>query len=289
MPPEEMFPAHDARFRVTYVRVTVRGVPLRMRVVECGDPAAETVVCVHGWACSVYSYRDVMPMLALRGMRTVAMDLPGAGLSDKPYATSLYTLDGQVESVLAVLDALDVRRALFVGHSMGAPICARIATLAPERVRALVLLAPAGFGEKVPLRIASVLTPRVIAPVLPYLAQRWLFALILRFAYGHLRRPIARNVDEYWAPTQFPGFVRAMWDLLHCFDWNAGGHHDFSAIVAPAAVLDGSEDHFIARYWVRNWARVLRHARFERISGCGHVVAEEAPREVVDAVIALLR
>jgi pimeloyl-ACP methyl ester carboxylesterase len=288
--PDEMFPAHDARFRVTYVSVTVRGSALRLRVIECGDPdAQDVVVCVHGWACSVYSFRDIMPMFAERGMRAVAMDLPGAGLSDKPEYPPLYTLDGQVESVVAVMDALRVERALLVGHSMGAPISARVATLVPERVRALLLLAPAGFGEETLLRIASALTPWFIAPVLPYLASRWLFARVLDFAYGTLCRPSARNVDEYWAPSQFPRFVGAMWDLLHHFDWNAGGHHDFAQITVPAAVLDGTEDHFLVRYWVERWARVLRHAIFERIAGCGHVVAEEAPEKTVDAAMALLR
>ncbi|HEV2643673.1 MAG TPA: alpha/beta hydrolase [Candidatus Elarobacter sp.] len=288
--PDEMFPARDPRFRARYVSVRVRGVPLRLRVIECGDArAADTVVCVHGWACSVYSYRVLMPMLAARGMRTIAMDLPGAGLSDKPDDPSLYTIDAQVESVIATMDAIGVERALLVGHSMGAPISARLAVVAPERVRGLVLLAPAGFGEETVLRIASAITPRVIAPALPFLARRWLFALVLGFAYGRIYRPTARDVDEYWAPSRYPAFIRAMWDLLHHFDWNAGGHGDFERITVPAAVLDGSDDHFIVRYWVARWARVLPHAAIERIAGCGHGVAEEAPQAVVDAVMALLR
>jgi pimeloyl-ACP methyl ester carboxylesterase len=280
-----MFPAGDPRFSSTYLQLQLRHGALDIRAIQCGDPASELVVfCVHGWACSVYSYRRLMPLLSGLGIRSVAIDLPGHGLSAKPDDTRFYTLDAQVECVIAAMDALGIARAVLVGHSMGGPICARVAVLAPDRVVALVLLAPAGFGTEWGLRILRAITPRLFAPFLPRLLRRWMVATVMWSAYGSLYRPTAQDIDEYWAPSQFDGYVRAMWDLLHCFEWSAGADRGFGSIAVPTAILDGRQDNLVMRRWVRCYARLLPNARLRIIDDCGHVVPEEAPGLVAEAI-----
>lgn len=285
--PEAMFPAGDARFVVDFV--TLRS-GLRLRVVQCGDPASAAVaVCVHGWSCSVYSYRMLLPLLAAEGVRAIAIDLQGHGLSDKPSATHFYTLDALVASVRGVMDVLGIERATMVGHSMGGPICARLAAIAPARVSGLALLAPAGFGSEWPIRIGIVLTPRVVAPVLSYLVARSLVGAVLRSAYGSLYRAAERDVDEYWAPSQYREYARAMWDLLHCFDWRAGASGEFAGITAPTVVIDGTDDWMVLHRWVRRYVTEIPGASLIDVPGCGHVVPEEVPLLVRDAVLPLMR
>jgi pimeloyl-ACP methyl ester carboxylesterase len=284
-----MFPAGDSQYVTSYLTLTLRGAPIVIRAIETGDASAQNVVvCVHGWACSVYSFRRLMPLLAESGMRAIAIDLPGHGLSDKPGDARFYTLDAQVECVLAAMDALGVKRAVLAGHSMGGPISARAAVLAPERVEALALLAPAGFGTEWEMWLLRAITPRPLAPVLPHLLRHWMFTLMLKFAYGDRIRPTRHDVDEYWAPTQFPGFVRAMWDLLHCFQWSAGIDCGFGTLTLPAAVLDGARDNFVIRRWVKRYAEVLAGATLTVIPDCGHVVPEEAPEITAKAILGLL-
>jgi pimeloyl-ACP methyl ester carboxylesterase len=284
-----MFPADDPRFSTTYLSLALSTRSLTIRAIECGDgDAGRTVLCVHGWACSVYSFRRLMPLLVESGLRVIAIDLPGHGLSDKPDDASLYTLDAQVECVLAAMDALGVQRATLVGHSMGGPICARMAVLAPERVTALALLAPAGFGTERDLRILRAVTPRIVAPVLPALFRRWLVALVLRGSYGSLYRPTERDVDEYWAPSQFDGYVLAIWDLLHCFEWSAGLDCGFGEIRAPTVIMDGRLDNLVMRRWVAQYAKVLRDATLQVIDECGHVIPEEVPELVAAAIRELI-
>jgi pimeloyl-ACP methyl ester carboxylesterase len=76
---------------------------------------------------------------ALDGQANVrAVDLRGRGQSrDLP---GPYGLDAHVRDLLAVLDAEGLRQAVFMGHSLGAYIVARLGALHPERVRALVLV-----------------------------------------------------------------------------------------------------------------------------------------------------
>ena len=280
-----MFPAGDSRFRTVYLPLALRGKTITVRAIECGDPAAATVAfCVHGWACSVYSYRFLMPLLADMGMRAIAIDLPGHGLSDKPEEPSSYSLDAQTECVIAAMDAMHLERVVLVGHSMGGPICARVAVVAPDRVAALALLAPVGFGTEPEVWVLRALTPSFVAPVLPRLVRRWMFAVILEGVYGTRYRPTDRDVDEYWAPTQFPQFIHAMWDILHVFEWRAGADRGFGGVTAPAVIMDGRKDNLVIRKWVRRYAEVLKHATMTAIDDCGHVVPEEAPELVAEAI-----
>lgn len=285
-----MFPAGDSRFSTSYHTVQLSTGATTIRAIETGDSTSDRVIlCVHGWACSVYSFRRLMPLLARDGTRVVAIDLPGHGLSDKPDDARLYTLDALVECVLAAMDSLGIAGALLVGHSMGGPICARAAVLAPHRVTGLALLAPAGFGTEWELTVLRTITPRVVAPLLPTLVRRWMIALVFRLVYGRLYRPTARDVDEYWAPSQFPGFVRAVWDLLHCFEWGAGENCGFGTVSVPTAILDGQRDNLVIRRWVRRYAEVVPNASLTIIEDCGHVVPEEAPELVARAIEALIR
>ncbi len=151
-----------------------------------------------------------------------------------------------------------------------------------------MLLAPAGFREEWSLAIGAFLTPSIVAPLLPYLVPRWSISLVLHFAYGRLYRPTTRDIDEYWAPSQFPGFTRAMWELLHTFDWGAGTDHGFELITAPTVVMDGSRDHLVVKRWVKRYVAILRHAIYDEVKDCGHVVPEEAPERVARAVAALI-
>ena len=279
----EMFPANDARFRTSYVD-SHDGV--RLRVVECGDPNADDiVVCLHGWICSVYTFRIVMPLLADAGRRVIAIDLPGHGLSDKPEAPGYYTTDAITRCVADVVGKLGIAHATYLAHSMGCVIAARIAQQRPEHVKALVLCAPAGFERITPLKIAVFCTPRFLLPVLPYLAWRWTVPAVFRWVYGTLRSPTERDYDEYWAPTQFPGFVRAVRLLLETFDWEIGAKGGLDGIRSPATIVYGGKDPVVTSRSAQRYTQIIPCTRLVGIPESGHVVPEEAPAEVAAAVL----
>lgn len=112
---------------------------------EEGD-GREAVVLVHGFGGDRLSWMLVQPRLADRGMRTVALDLPGHGASDKAVGRGDYAAFAEV--ALGAMDALGLARAHMVGHSMGGGVCVAAALAAPERVRSLTLVAPAGLGNR---------------------------------------------------------------------------------------------------------------------------------------------
>lgn len=108
--------------------------------------SAEPVVLVHGYGGDKNSWLFVHQPLAQD--RTVhAVDLLGHGDSDKEVPEG--GLAALAAALLAYLDAVGVRRAHLVGHSLGGAIVAAVADTAPARVASLTLIAPAGVGDRV--------------------------------------------------------------------------------------------------------------------------------------------
>src|SRR3954449_2112050 len=98
---------------VTESRLTVKGVSTR--ITQAGPPEAQdAVVFVHG---NPGSARDWDDLVAANGRfaRTVALDIPGWGKSDKT-ATSKHTTDGAAAYIQGALDELGIRRAVLVAH-----------------------------------------------------------------------------------------------------------------------------------------------------------------------------
>jgi pimeloyl-ACP methyl ester carboxylesterase len=106
----------------------------RIHYITAGK-GSRTIVFVHGWACDLGFWREQVAALADKA-RLILVDLPGHGRSDKPQTA--YTMDFFAGAVLAVLRDAKVDKAIFIGHSMGGAVLARVHHHAPEKVAALV-------------------------------------------------------------------------------------------------------------------------------------------------------
>ncbi|HEY5316618.1 MAG TPA: alpha/beta hydrolase [Solirubrobacteraceae bacterium] len=101
-----------------------------------GDP----LVLLHGLLDSSEGWNHLSELACER----IAFDLPGFGHSDPPPRGSLA---GYARDIAAGLEMLGVERFNLVGHSLGGGIAAALAEMMPDRVGAIVLLAPVGFGR----------------------------------------------------------------------------------------------------------------------------------------------
>ena len=239
---------------------------------------------VHGWCCSVYSWRQTIAPLVAAGRRVVAMDLKGHGLSDKPLEPSAYGRDQMVAWVAGVLDALGVGPASFVGHSMGGAVTLTLSLREPARVQRMALLAPVGFGTINFLQAARLLSPAFLTRCLPYLVSRRAVRMVLGFAYGPKSRIVEQDVDEYWAPSQFREYACAMRHLLHAFHWDPGREEDLRLVSVPTLVMLGADDPLVVASSAQRLARKIPGSTLHVLDGIGHVVAEEAPAEVNEAL-----
>jgi sigma-B regulation protein RsbQ len=115
----------------------------RNNVTVTGRPGARAVVLAHGFGCDQNMWRLVVPPLAER-YQVVLFDYVGSGGSDlSEWSEGRYSsLAGYAQDVTDVLEALDLRDAVLVGHSVSAMVGALAARAAPERVGSLVMVAP---------------------------------------------------------------------------------------------------------------------------------------------------
>lgn len=275
-----MFPAEDPRFRVRMVRLTSG---LSVRVVECGPESAPPVLLYPGWACSAYTFRFVLPALAELGYRAITVDLKGHGLSDKPLGAREYTRDAMAAHAVEIFDALALENPVIGGHSLGAALALLVAAERAESIRALMLYSPVGYRGVPGLTLYRVLSPSIIRWLLPYLAWRWIAAVALRIGYGKIGQPTARDIDEYWAPTQFPAFTLAVRDLLHEYDFGRRRPIPLETIRHPALVMFGTGDRLLSARVTAADAAGIPEAVVREIPGAGHVICEETPEVVLAA------
>ena len=108
-----------------------------------GDADRRAIVFAHGFGCDQNMWRFVAPAFEDR-YRTVLFDHVGAGSSDlSAYDPERYaSLEGYAQDVVEIADALDLRDAVYVGHSVSAMIGVLAAKVAPHRFGALVLVGP---------------------------------------------------------------------------------------------------------------------------------------------------
>lgn len=125
---------------------------LRMHYVDEGPRGAETVfVCLHGQPTWAYLYRRMIPVFVQAGHRVVAPDLFGFGRSDKPMEDTAYTFDFHRGSLLAFIEALDLRNVCLVVQDWGGLLGLTLPMAMPERItRLLIMNTTLGTGD-VPL------------------------------------------------------------------------------------------------------------------------------------------
>jgi Predicted hydrolases or acyltransferases (alpha/beta hydrolase superfamily) len=96
----------------------------------------KAIVFVHGWTCNSEFWKD--SYVAFPKYRTLAIDLPGHGQSDKPKTD--YTMNFFAKSIAAVMEKANVQQAVLVGHSMGTPVIRQFYRLYPEKTLGLVIV-----------------------------------------------------------------------------------------------------------------------------------------------------
>jgi pimeloyl-ACP methyl ester carboxylesterase len=277
--PREVFPAGHSEISQRRIALAT-GVTLR--IAERGPRGARTVVMLPGWGASLYTFRHAFEFLTARGLRVVAVDLRGHGLSDKPTSPGAYALHAYIADLDALLDALDLSRAILVGQSMGGAIALNYALRRAERVSAMVLINPADLVSLRFLPAVRAIPRAVLGAVGERLVQRFVVGMILRrIAYGNAALVTERDIDEYWSTTQLPGFVNAVCTMLSEFDWRPLSDEQAGQLAVPSVVMLGASDRLIHN----TPASAQRlHGVTVRVLEGGHCVHEERPADAYQII-----
>lgn len=246
-----------------------------------GPSAAPRVVFVHGLGGSLATWALNLPAFAAR-FRICALDLVGAGESDKPPAR--YDLEGLADFLVRFLDALgpDWQRVSIVGHSLGGAVAVTVAGRHPARVEKLVLVDSAGLGPEINQSVLTVMqaqpSPENIRAELasffarPDLVQQSLIEQL----YQQRTQPGAQEALRTTLEAAFGG-GRQRNDLLPTL----------AALPMPVLVVWGVDDDVIPVAHAVE-ARRVSQCRVEILPGsahCPHIEQNEAFNSLVIAFL----
>jgi len=152
---------------------------------EMGPEDGQVILFIHGTAAWSGLWRETMTPLAEAGYRCIAIDIPPFGYSERPDLPSYGNAD-QAKRIVALMDTLEIERAILLGHSFGGGATMETALMIPQRIDALILEDVGGLNLNLastaqkPSPVGSFLgTPFIRNPVLAATATNPLFTKTL--------------------------------------------------------------------------------------------------------------
>ena len=272
--------------RLRFRMIATRGARLSIMEAGTGPPA----LAVHGLGGTKGSFLPTVAALASR-FRTISVDLPGFGDSDKPIGVR-YDARFFADAVVDLLDALALERAHLIGNSLGGRVVMEMGLRHPSRVGRLALLAPslAWQRERPWLGLLRLTRPELgLVQVTP----RWLVeAIVHRLIPGADEGWTAAGVDEflraYLTPAGRAAFYAAARQVYLEEPHGEGGFWTrLSALEADALFVWGRHDRIVPIAFARHVEAALPRARHLELD-CGHVPQIELPRQTHNALAAFL-
>jgi epoxide hydrolase 4 len=281
----------------------VRTGELSLHVVEVGR--GPLVVLLHGFPEFWWSWRHQLPALAAAGYRAVAVDLRGAGGSDRPRGVAAYSVKRLAADVAGLLDALAVQRAAaVVGHDWGGVVGYRFAAHYPERLERLAILNsphPAAFARGLLRHAQALRSAYMLALLVPGLAERAFAAhdgaLLRRTLRAFRATPVPdEELEPYVEAARGAEWLRGGLSVYRAMARAiatrtpvvgrfagrapAAGGSRGRRVDVPVLVVWGDADPFLAPHLAEPPRSAVPSARVERIPGASHDVMLDAPERV---------
>jgi pimeloyl-ACP methyl ester carboxylesterase len=259
---------------------------------EAGDPAAPTLLLLHGFPSSSAQYEQLMQKLAV-DLHVIAPDYPGFGRS--PMLDGTTTFDRIAEVADAFTDAVGLERFSLYMFDFGAPVGFRIAARRPERVQRLIL--QNGNAYEVGLG------PGMQA-LAPYWRDRGAHEAAIR-GFLQLEATRSQYVDgvpepdrvdpDLWELDQryldMEGRDRVMLDLLYDYQSNVVAYpqwHEYLRASRPPALLPwGANDAFFPPAGAEAYLADLPDAQI-RLLDTGHFATATHSGEIAEMIIAFM-
>lgn len=255
----------------------VAGAAGEVAVFTQGDPKRPAVVMAHSVLSSSMMWEAQAELLAARGYYVVRADTRGHGDSVAP--TGPYTLDDLAADTVAVLDALHIPRAHYIGLSLGGMSGFGLGLRHADRVLSLVLCdcradAPPAFAAPWDDRVALALKHNSCAPLAQSTIERWFG---VPFVESH--PVVADSFRSTAAATSVEGFVGCARAIQH-LDYLA----DVPRITAPTTLIVGANDGALPDA-LRDIQGVLPGSVLEVIADATHLPNIDQPHAFNEALL----
>jgi non-heme chloroperoxidase len=209
--------------------------------------SGQPVVFSHGWPLSADAWEDQMVFLGLHGYRCIAHDRRGHGRSSQPWNGN--EMDTYADDLAALVDALDLRQAIHVGHSTGGGEVARyLGRHGTSRVAKAVLI-----GAVPPLMLKTAANPGGL-PIDAFdamragvLADRSQFFKDLTLPFYGANRPsaqVSQGVrDSFWMQSMQAG-LKGVIDCIKAFS-ETDFTEDLKRFDVPTLIMHGDDDQIV--------------------------------------------
>ena len=286
--------------------------PLNVGYYEAGPADGPPAFLLHGFPYDIHSYIDVAMLLAAHGCRVIVPHLRGFGATRFRDSATLRSGEQAAlgADVIALMDALAIKRAVIAGHNWGGRAACVAAALWPERCSGMVTVNSYLIQD----------LARAMVPIDPrYEVELW-YEYYFQIERGRAglaanRREIARILWEDWSPDwdfddatfdrtaaayDNPDFVDVViHSYRHRFGLAAGDPAygelqrrlaSLPPITVPSVTLDGDADGVLPASDGRASAAKFTGRRIHRVvKGAGHNVPQEAPEAFAAAVMELMK
>lgn len=243
------------------------------------DVRKPVAVFIHGAGMNASYWSLQCRWFAWHGWSVLAVDLPGHGQSN---GEPIGTVADMAAWLGRVMTAAGVARAALVGHSMGGAIAIEAAAMMPEHVSHVALL---GAAPAIPVA-ATLLDAARTRPEVAY-------DMMVGWGHGPAAHLGRNQVPGIWMTgaakallgCNRPGVLAT--DLAACNAWKSGPDAA-RRISCPVVVVTGEQDVMTPRSRGQALAEMIPGARLVTVQKCGHMLLQEAPDAVLDALIVAL-
>ncbi len=252
----------------------------------------QPVVFSHGWPLSADAWEDQMLFLASRGYRCIAHDRRGHGRSSQPWDDN--EMDTYADDLAALVQALDLKNAIHVGHSTGGGEVARyIGRHGTKRVAKAVLI-----GAVPPLMLKTAANPggllmdafdQIRTAVLTDRSQ---FFKDLSAPFYGANRPggkVSQGLrDSFWLQGMLAGH-KAVFDCIKAFS-ETDFTEDLKKFDVPTLILHGDDDQIVpigAAALLSS--KIVKGARLKIYPGAPHGMCSTLKDQVNAELLAFLK
>lgn len=248
-------------------------------------PAEHTIVLLHGFLSSSFSFRMLVPYLT-KDFHVISVDLPPFGYSDKT-KNFHYSYKNIAATVLKLLDQINIQKFSVAGHSMGGQIALNMMLIAPEKIVKGILLSSSGYYNRAKRR-------HILASYLPFFPVFVKHYLGKTGVVGNLNSVVHDKslIDEamiqgYANQFEDPRIFPALGLLLR----HREGDLPLEAIQriqTPCLLIWGDHDKIVPVSIGKKLAKDLPQATLVILKETGHLLPEERPQDVYQEIRSFL-
>jgi len=246
------------------------------------------ILLLHGLVAEGETFRKLVELLP-PDRRLIALDLPGAGYSERPLQADV-SFAGLANVVLEAISTLELRQPILLGHSHGGAVALRLAASHPRLLSGLILLCPAHPFSRYEYKLVRFYLNsigRLFAHCLP-LIPRPVMLFVFKTMPGASRASFGfRDLEPYLHTLRTPGTVPHLLRLLGTWQsdmYLLGGDLQSTPLTTRTLLLWGTRDIIVPLKTAPRLTDHIADAKLIPLPGAGHLPNEEAPETCAAAI-----